>query len=57
MPQYYSSYIHAIEDDNWRACIGAASKDGHTQEEAENCESGSLKCSICPWATDMVITK
>ena len=57
MPQNYTSYFNAIEDFNWRSCIGAAAKDGHTQEEAENCESGSLKCSACPWIDNMVITK
>lgn len=38
-----------IEEAEFGACYEAAAEDGHTVEEAEQCEEGSLLCAKCPW--------
>ena len=48
-------YLNSIEEQEasgWRACIEAAQKDGHTQEQAENCDDGEHHCSECPWGNE-----
>ncbi len=37
------------EEMNVRACVECAERNGHTAEEAEECEDGSLACTGCPW--------
>lgn len=46
----YLSGLADQEAAGMEACVMAALKDGHTQEQAENCDDGELKCSACPWA-------
>lgn len=39
-----------IEKAGTEACRQAAMKSGHTAEEADNCDSGSLDCKECPFS-------
>lgn len=34
------------------ACFGTAIKNGHTKEEAEECDNGSLGCPDCPFKNE-----
>jgi len=49
----WSSYTRREEDANYRRCIEAAKRDGHTQRQAERCEAGALKCMTCPWKEEL----
>ena len=49
MQQSWESYIAEEENNNYTACFDAAVNDGHGPEDAEECENGKLKCSMCPW--------
>lgn len=35
--------------DQMPACVECAQRNGHTTEEAELCDDGSLQCPDCPW--------
>lgn len=37
------------EQINVNACRACAVKNGHTIDEADNCEDGELNCNGCPW--------
>ena len=45
----WSTYVSRLEDANEMACIETAIKNGHTREEADNCDDGSVGCPDCPW--------
>ena len=45
----WSRYIEGLEDNNEQACIETAMKNGHTKEEADNCDDGSVACPDCPF--------
>lgn len=43
--QYFQNEWDASE----RACNETAIRNGHTIDEAEMCDNGSVKCPDCPW--------
>ena len=45
----WSRYIEGLEDMNTQACIETAKRNGHTVEEADNCDDGSVGCPDCPF--------
>lgn len=45
----WSRYIADLEDSGWEACFSTAIRNGHTEEEADNCDDGSVACPDCPW--------
>lgn len=51
----WSTYIGDLEDRNEQACIETAIKNGHTREEADNCDDGSVDCPDCPFKAKIII--
>ena len=47
----WSRYIASQEDAAERACIETAIKNGHTAEESDECDDGSVGCPDCPFQT------
>lgn len=45
----WTKHEGAQEKAEFGACYDAAEKSGHTKEEADNCDSGSLGCKNCPF--------
>ena len=45
----WSRYIADQEDNATEACISTAIKNGHTREESDLCDDGSVGCSDCPF--------
>jgi hypothetical protein len=45
----WTRYQELEELANIRACLHAARKAGNSDEEAESCEGGNLRCPECPW--------
>lgn len=37
------------------ACINTAIRNGHTKEEADECDAGSVGCPDCPFTTNHTI--
>lgn len=51
MPQSYTSYINAIEDDNWRACDRHRKKFNVSFEQMEETDCENLPCNEgCPFS-------
>ena len=49
MPESYARYIARLEEQAERACRECADRNGYTQEQADECDNGSLACVDCPW--------
>jgi len=47
----WSKHIEGIEDMNTISCQSCALRNGHTIEEADNCDDGSVNCPDCPFET------
>lgn len=45
----WSKYVADVEDNAMEACITTAIRNGHTKEEAEDCDDGSVGCPDCPF--------
>lgn len=45
----WSRHIADLEDAHEAACYETAIKNGHTTEEADNCEVGAEICPDCPY--------
>lgn len=45
----WSRYIADQEDNATASCRDCAIKNGHTTEEADNCDDGSVGCPDCPF--------
>lgn len=45
----WSRYIADQEDNATEHCITTALRNGHTIEQAENCDDGSVACPDCPF--------
>ena len=45
----WSRYIANEEDKNEQACRSCALRNGHTIQEADDCEDGSVNCPDCPF--------
>jgi hypothetical protein len=45
----WTKHIEHWEDAQWERCYEAARLAGHSSEEADNCDDGSLNCPDCPW--------
>ena len=43
------NHIQQEEDSNMEACSACAQYNGHSVEEAENCNDGSVGCPECPF--------
>ena len=44
-----SRYFGDLEDRNDMACWECAVRNGHTKEEADDCDNGSVDCPDCPF--------
>lgn len=44
--------VLAQESTHEEACVKTAVANGHTPEQANNCEAGDLNCEGCPWAKE-----
>lgn len=49
MDMGWSSHIASQEDSAWEACYTTAERNGHTKDEADNCDDGSVGCPDCPF--------
>lgn len=38
-----------FDRDTTKECIECAKASGYSEDEAENCEDGGLKCRVCPF--------
>jgi len=47
----WGEYIANEEAAAEAACFGTAERNGHTIEEAEECDDGSVGCPDCPFIT------
>ena len=45
----WSRYIAEVEDNNDRTCWECAERNGHTKQEADDCDNGSVGCPNCPF--------
>jgi len=45
----WTAHDRMNEEQNARACWEAAQRAGYTEDQAEMCDNGSLKCLACPW--------
>jgi len=45
----WTRYEEAEEAKHDAMCFNTAIRNGHTKEEAENCDAGSLGCPDCPF--------
>ena len=45
----WSKYIADQEDNAVASCYDCAIRNGHTREEADNCDDGSVSCPDCPF--------
>jgi len=48
----WSTYISRLGDADELVCMETAIKNGHTAEEVDNCDDGSLGCSDCPFMAE-----
>ena len=48
----WSRHIEDLEDRNIRACWECAERNGHTKEEADACDDGSVGCPNCPFQSN-----
>ena len=44
-----AKFFGDVEDQATRACFECAIRNGHTVEEAENCDDGNIGCPNCPF--------
>lgn len=49
MPRSWEDYIASEEAAHEEACLQCAKWNGHTAQEAENCDAGSVGCPDCPF--------
>jgi hypothetical protein len=52
MPESYARYIARLEEQHERACQECADRNGHTQEQADECDDGCLACVDCPFEVE-----
>ena len=45
----WSRYIADLEDNATMSCLNTATNNGHTREEADECDDGSIACPDCPF--------
>ncbi len=45
----WTQYEEQMEAAGVQACQGTALRNGHTVEEADNCDDGSVNCPDCPF--------
>lgn len=50
----YEHLIAQHEAANTNACRECAVKNGHTIDEADNCDDGNVGCPDCPWGAIQV---
>jgi len=50
----WTAYEEQMEANAFNACYNTAIKNGHTKEEADNCDDGSVNCPDCPF---LVVSK
>jgi len=51
MSKDWEHYIADAEDAAELACFTVATGNGHTKEEADGCDDGSVGCPNCPFST------
>ena len=45
----WTRYEEAAEEASYSLCTETAIRNGHTVEEANNCDNGSVGCPDCPF--------